>query len=63
MAKNSIAFEVGNKVTVMVDGKVFRVGVISEFKGEIVVVHTPTSIIHCNVLLLKHYEDNDEREL
>lgn len=62
MKKKYIEYNAGDKVAVIVDGNVFRVGIISEFIGDIAVVETPVSIVKCSVLHLKHYEEMENSE-
>lgn len=57
---NMVVYNAGDKVAVIVDGKVFRVGVITEFIGDTVVIETPVSIVKCNVLYIKHYTEEEK---
>jgi len=57
-----VEYNAGDKVAVIVEGSVFRVGIISEFIGDTAVVETPVSIVKCNVLHLKHYEEIENAE-
>lgn len=57
MEENSVIYNAGDKVAIIVDEKIFRVGIISEFIGDNVVIETPTSIVRCNFKYIKHYND------
>lgn len=54
---NVIVYNAGDKVAIIIDGNVFRTGIITEFQGDIAIVETPTSILRCHFTYLKHLED------
>lgn len=62
MEKKYIEYNAGDKVAVIVEGSVFRVGIISEFIGDTAVVETPVSVVKCSVSYLKHYEEIENAE-
>jgi len=63
MERSSISYEAGDKVAIVVEGNIFKIGIIKEFQGDVAIVETPTSVVSCSYIYLEHYnETNNEQQ-